>query len=248
MTSTFERMIESRIASPAVGATTSTLAAMTYDRIRDDIVFGMLKPGQRLKLDALKARYDVGMTPLREALYRLSASMLVLIEDRKGVSVAPISPEHFSEIVAIRSEVETILLHHVSYADGLQWEGNVVAAFHRLQRSSEYKPNPGPYTREWELAHRNFHFALMEPSRIPMLLEFARTLWDHFARYLNLAYLGKTNYQEVFHGHKELMDAVLERDVEFACMLLRRHIALASQPILAALFPEHASADTDNAV
>src|SRR5690606_20965387 len=87
-----------------------TLAAQVYDRLRDDIILALLRPGQKLTMDLLKERYGVGMTPLREALHRLSSSMLVTIENRRGFRVASISPAHLIEVISAREEVEVILL------------------------------------------------------------------------------------------------------------------------------------------
>ena len=72
-----------------------TRGSLVYDRLRTDVISGELAPGQRLALDMLKERYQVGVTPLREALYRLSASLLVEAEDQRGFRVADISLQHF---------------------------------------------------------------------------------------------------------------------------------------------------------
>ncbi len=68
-----------------------TLAMSIYGRLRRDILTGLFEPGERLPLDALGERYRVGLTPLREALNRLSAEELVLREGKRGFRVAPVS-------------------------------------------------------------------------------------------------------------------------------------------------------------
>ena len=221
----------------------STLATQVYERLRDDIVLGHLAPDTKLTLDLLKDRYGLGMTPLREALYRLSSSSLVILEDRRGFRVAPISPAHLAEVIELREAIETMLLRDAfKYAD-LNWEAQIVAAFHRLQRTADFKFNPGPYSRDWETAHRDFHFALLSAARLPMLREFHLSLWDHAARYRNLANAGageRTMPADVFEGHRKLMEAVLTRDQEMAIVLMRRHVTLATSHIMQSLFPEQA--------
>lgn len=221
-------------------ASASTLASQCYERLRDDIVSVQLAPGTRLTLDLLKERYGLGMTPLREALYRLSASKLVILEDRRGFSVAPISPAHLAEVIQLREATEEMLLRDAFKHADLQWETQIVAAYHRLQRAADYKFNPGPYTNDWEAAHRSFHLALLSAARLPMLREFHLSLWDHAARYRNLAYGGKKMSPAVFDGHTQIMDAALARDEELACVLLRRHVSLATSHIMQNLFPEAA--------
>lgn len=218
----------------------STLTARIYERLRDDIVSGALQPGQKLTLDVLRTRYDLGMTPLREALYRLSASTLVILEDRRGFRVAPISSTHLAEVVQLREETEILLLRNSFKHADVPWESRIVAAFHALQRTADYKFNPGPYTHDWESAHRGFHFALLSAAKLPMLADFHLSLWDHVSRYRNLAYSGKRMSPNVFEGHKQLMDAVVARDEELACVLLRRHISFATGHIREGLFPEAA--------
>ncbi|MGA3403459.1 MAG: GntR family transcriptional regulator, partial [Acetobacteraceae bacterium] len=176
--------------------------------------------------------------PLREALYRLSASKLVTLEDRRGFRVATVSPTHLAEVIELREAVETMLLGNAFKHADVQWEAQIVGAFHRLQRTAEYKFNPGPYTSDWESAHRGFHFALLSAARLPMLREFRLSLWDHVARYRNLAYAGKAMSPSVFEGHQQLMEAVLARDEELASVLLRRHIRFATSHIKEGLFPQ----------
>jgi hypothetical protein len=71
-----------------------------------------------------------------------------------------------------------------------------------------------------------------------MLREFHLSVWDHVARYRNLAYAGKAMSPAVFEGHQQLIEAVLARDEELASVLLRRHITSATSHIMVGLFPE----------
>ena len=58
-----------------------------YERIREDVIRGKLAPGCKLKIDQLREEYEVGGTPVREALSYLAADGLVVREeqDRKSV-------------------------------------------------------------------------------------------------------------------------------------------------------------------
>ncbi len=229
------------VAERAQTEATETLAAQLYERLRDDIILGKLVPSQKLTSALLLERYGVGMTPMREALYRLSSSLLVTIENRRGFRVAPISPQNLREVVLTRCEVEVILLRAAFENADVAWEGRIVATFHALMRASGSRPNYGPYTADWEAAHRDFHFALLSASQRPMLEDFHKSLWDHCSRYRNLAYPGRVGVSVVFDGHQQLMDAAMARDADLGCALLRRHIGLATSHIMQSLFTEQAS-------
>ena len=72
----------------------NTLNATVFTQLREDILAGKLKPGERLRTETLRQRYDVGGSPVREALMRLEAEGFVLLEQNKGFSVAGVSLAH----------------------------------------------------------------------------------------------------------------------------------------------------------
>ena len=68
-----------------------TLADEAFQRIREDIVKSRLKPGDKLQPDHLRALYDIGLSPVREALSRLASDGLAVAEGQRGFFVAPVS-------------------------------------------------------------------------------------------------------------------------------------------------------------
>src|SRR5450432_2342615 len=77
-----------------------------YRRIRADILFGRLRPGQKLKLEGLKEGYGVSVSTLREILSRLAAEGFVWAEGRRGFEVAPVSMENLKELAELRLLLE----------------------------------------------------------------------------------------------------------------------------------------------
>src|SRR2546430_9298129 len=77
-----------------------------YRRIRTDIVFGRLRPGEKLRLERLKEDYGVSVSTLREILNRLAAEGFVLAEGRRGFEVAPRSVENLKELAQLRLLLE----------------------------------------------------------------------------------------------------------------------------------------------
>jgi len=85
-----------------------TAATAVYQELRQDLLKGEFKPGQRLQIDALAERYDVGTNPVREALNRLSSERLVDRHDQRGFFVPPISIDGLRELVKTRCWLETV--------------------------------------------------------------------------------------------------------------------------------------------
>src|ERR1043166_1826005 len=67
----------------------SSVADIAYDRLRADMLVGALPPGMNLKLEGLRARYDVSINTLRETLSLLAADGLVEAEGQRGFPGMP---------------------------------------------------------------------------------------------------------------------------------------------------------------
>jgi DNA-binding GntR family transcriptional regulator len=78
------------------------------DRIRDMIVGGQLKPGDRLRQDELAETLGVSTMPIREALRQLQAEGLVAFQPRRGAAVASLSVSEYEEIYRIREALEIL--------------------------------------------------------------------------------------------------------------------------------------------
>ena len=79
-----------------------TLTDRAYQLLRNDIIHGVLAPGSKLRIEQLKQSYQVGATPLREALYRLTADGFVAVQGQRGFRVADMSLEELEDITNLR--------------------------------------------------------------------------------------------------------------------------------------------------
>ncbi|MGQ9369140.1 GntR family transcriptional regulator [Azospirillum sp. ST 5-10] len=200
-----------------------SIADRTYDRIRTDIIFDRLGPGARLRLDRLATDYGASVSTLREVLSRLSSEGLVHAEGQRGFQVAPVSPDGFRDVAAMRLLLETHALPQSFAAGDLEWESRVVAAHHKL-KVMERRMMAGDRTGTelWKRYDREFHQALIEACGSQTLLDLFGGVFDQYLRYQMVAV--------VFRGaaaaseHQELLDCALARDAAAACAVLTRHV------------------------
>lgn len=201
-----------------------TLASSVYDRLRDDILSGALPPDEKLRTEALRERYGVGNSPLREALNRLSADGLVTREDQKGFRVATASRADLEELVKTRCWLEEIALRQSIENGDEDWEEAVVLQYHRLSRvrrsssEEEYVVN-----LEWESRHRAFHLALLSACGSRWLLQYCAQLNDQADRYRQLAIVVSYPKRNELNEHEEIMRAATSRDADEAVRLLLAH-------------------------
>jgi GntR family carbon starvation induced transcriptional regulator len=203
-----------------------TLAMSIYGRLRRDILTGLFEPGERLPLDALSDRYGVGLTPLREALNRLSAEELVLREGKRGFRVAPVSQADLADLATTLCWVVDVALRQSLAKGDDAWEEAVVLAAHRLQRLDSVLPSPETgMDPEWERRHREFHMSLIAASGLRRINDFCATLIDRYDRYMYLGLDAAARWpRDTAAEHKAILDAVLARDADSAVHLLQAHI------------------------
>lgn len=222
----------------------STQGSLVYDLLRADVISGTLAPGQRLTLDMLKDRYKVGVTPLREALYRLSASLLVTVEDQRGFRVTEISLQHFKQVITARESFETVILIDSIKGGNFEWEERVLGAHNHLKKLPMYTGPNDTLNPEWTKAHRRFHHELLSGSGHFFLEHFQSILWDHATRYRNILKPDPLSAEVLMRDHDQLLEAALGREVELACVILKRHIKNGSAAVLRALTTPEEQAGT----
>lgn len=219
-----------------VSQETSTLAERAYQLLRRDVLQGLHSPEVKLKVEQLQAQYGLSSSPLREALNRLSQEGLVRSDERRGFRVAPISADDLADITRMRVMLDVSALREsIAHGDDA-WEAAVVAAAHSLARlESRMGDGPVVLDDEWTRRHREFHIALLAACPSPRQLAWSASLFDQAERYRYLSARLRQTARRKVDEHDHLMGAVLLRDADTACALLREHILGTERNVLAAL-------------
>lgn len=201
-----------------------TINAAVFRHLRSDIVSCRLKPDERLRMEALRQRYGVGGSPIREALMRLESEGLVVLEQNKGFRVAPVSPAHLDDITRVRIEVESIALRWAIDKGDLRWEADLVAAFHRLAHLKKINRILADVNSDWVKEHRNFHAALVAACGSSELLSIRQNLFAQTERYVALSIIAKSTPRNDTGEHEQIMRATIARNANRATQLLTDHI------------------------
>lgn len=214
-----------------------TIAEDVYHRIRGHIISGKLAPGMMLRSDWMREQYSVGISPLREALTRLSSERLIVAESQKGFRVAPIDASEVIDVLETRIMVETKALRRSIELGSVEWEGRILSAYHIMSRN-KISMVGATGTEQWVAAHRNFHMMLLSASGSAWLLHLARLLFDQSERYraLRAAHAEGGNLaRDIDLEHKRILDATLARDADLACDALIEHYTRTTNAVLKAL-------------
>jgi DNA-binding GntR family transcriptional regulator len=213
-----------------------TLNARVLAQLRSDIVTCRLMPDERLRLEALRRKYQVGGSPIREALMRLEAEGLVELEQNKGFRVAEVSQENLLDLMRTRIEIETIALRWSLEKGGVDWEADLLGAFHRLSRQSKIEPAKAEaISAAWSREHAAFHTALVAGCGAPTLLTIRARLFEQADRYVALSIMSNGPLRDDVGEHRQLMRAALSRDVDRTLELNRAHITRTLDKVAASL-------------
>lgn len=209
-----------------------TEASLATQRLREEILTGVVAPGAKLKLVPLAKRYEISRGPVREAASRLAAEGLVCIVDQRGFRVAPVSKEDLLDVTRTRQQIEGLALKASMAQGDLAWEGQLMAAWHMLDQVTEHDGSAQARQR-FTAHHEAFHSALVAACTSTYLMDFRARLYALSERYRHLAAeryaLGRA--RDVRAEHKALLQATLARE-ERACQLLSEHLGETADTLL----------------
>jgi len=211
--------------------TAHTSASLAYQRLRSDIIQGVLAPQTRLRVTEMAERYDSGAIPVREALNRLAAEEMVVHSEQRGFAVAPISNEDLVDLTRTRSWLAEVAMREAIQHGDAAWEERVLVTYHRLSKVPRYlsvqPPTPNP---AYDRPHREFHAALLSGCGSHWMVSLCDKLFDHAERYRNLS--RKITVAPREDEHKAIVDAALGRRVEEAVALVKQHVELTARIVL----------------
>lgn len=206
------------------GEGNETLASAAYERLRMEISTGVFMPGEKLPIRLLCERYGMGLSPIREALNRVSRDGFVQQTDQRGFSVTPLTEADLVDLTKARCWISAVALRESVLNGDMAWEEGVVLAYHRMARI----PSPGEdvdfINPTREVAHRAFHRSLIAACDSQWMLSFCEQLFDAADRYRFISRRQPVHDASRFDEHRLIMEAALARDADKAVALLTQHI------------------------
>ena len=192
---------------------------VTYARLRDMILFGVLEPGQPVTIQGLIAGLEAGMTPVREAIRRLTAEGALLPQGNRRVAVPRLTVADLEQVAFARLTIEPHLAALAMPAltpaliERLEAIDTAVDAAIRADDIHDYLQN-----------NHAFHFALYEAAGPGVLLDMARSLLLRFGPSL-LVVSVQSGAMSLPDAHKEALAAMRAGDAAGLAEAMRHDIA-----------------------
>lgn len=186
--------------------------------IRERIIVGAYRRGEKLKQADLAEELGVSVTPVREALLTLEAEGYVRGLPHKGLLVPELVPDRLWEIYHLR----LVLERELTAAALPQMSAEKLQELVDLQRSLVQSLGSDDLLAV-RIANYRFHFRLYELADRPQTLHFVRVLW---AKYPFTAQDVKQNRPKRMRSEHDLfLEKVRQHDHAGAVEAMVQHIS-----------------------
>ncbi len=195
------------------------LSARAYIALREGLISGQFRPGQRLVMQDLAEKLGTSVTPVREACLRLVSERGLELRSGRFVTVPPMTLARYMEVRTIRLSLEGLaagLAAETATEEEIDRLVEIQTIFEKVDRAGD----PEDAFRY----NRDFHFAVYRLSRMDMLVAHIESLWVSMGPMLTVffkegehKYIGAAEHQNVIAALRERKPAkartAIERDL-----------------------------------
>ena len=179
-----------------------------YQELRELILFGELAPGQAVTIQGLVSQLDAGMTPVREAIRRLTSEGALEFQGNRRVSVPTPDSASIEEMIFVRRALEPELAMRAA-RNATSDDFIILTTIDTRLDHAISQGDVGAYLRE----NYAFHAKMYDMAQAPILTEIANGLWLRYGPSLRVV-CGRMGTQNLVDHHKEALSALKKGDVE----------------------------------
>jgi len=207
-----------------------SLAEQAYQTLKDAIITGTLRPGELIVERELAHRYQMGKTPIREALHALQQEGLVEAIPRAGYMVSAITTRDVQELFEVRSILETA-------AAGLAATNANEEELQHLWESADFEYTYGDWAsyKAFLNANTEFHYRVAQASGNQHLAKIVLRLLENLERLFHIELDLRDSAAEMQAEHRTLVEALAERDSEKARQVMAEQIQKSRDRVMEAI-------------
>jgi DNA-binding GntR family transcriptional regulator len=201
---------------------------MAADALKEAILIGALKPGERLTEADLSEQFGVSRGTVRIALHQLSGDGLVVLTPYTGWSVVSLEPHDIWEIYTLRGSLEAM-------AARLASEQLDAGGADRLRKVSEDLFSAVRQDDDVaEIMRKDFalHRCVIELSNNGRLINHYRMVEQQVRMFISSTYSPGPDRSVVIEHHRPMVEAVLRRKSRLAARLFAHHCISEGERVL----------------
>ena len=196
------------------------LRDVVFHTLREAILRGDLKPGERLMELQLAAKLGVSRTPIREAIRMLEQEGLAVTIPRKGAEVAKMTEKDMQDVLQVREALDELAANIACERMTKEELNTLIEAMHEFEASTRTRD----LKRIAEMDVK-FHDVIYHATNNPKLVNMVGNLREQMYRY-RVEYLkDEANYPTLLKEHKEIVEGFVTRNKELIKDSMRKHVA-----------------------
>lgn len=227
------RVLSGRDDAPPAVPVHRTKAEMAHFYLREQILNGTLRPGQRVTLAALAGELGISQMPVREALARLEREGLIVITRHTEARVARLEPRDASELFQIRAALESLAARAACVRDAAGCAVLLEACNRRFEAAMEGADFGAMADANWA-----FHRAVLDAADNLHLTRLIEDIWDRCFRFRMGYRLIPGRARATVAEHRSIIKAMRAGDAEGCAAAAGMHVARAQSDLLGILDAE----------
>ena len=195
------------------------LRDVVFNTLREGILTGKLRPGERLMEIHLADKLGVSRTPIREAIRMLELEGLVTMIPRRGAEVSRISVQDLRDVLEVRTSLESLAARLACERISSEQKQELRQAADAFVKST-FSGNATVVAQ----ADVRFHDVILAASGNKQLIQLVSNLSERMFRY-RLQYVKDTkNHKKLIQEHSLIMNSILDGNVSDAIKHVETHI------------------------
>ena len=195
------------------------LRDVVYNTLREAILKGELKPGERLMELQLASKLGVSRTPIREAIRMLQLEGRAVTIPRKGAEVAKMTVKDMEDVLEVREALDELaakIACNKITEEQLQTLSKVKDAFEESTKTTDIK--------QIAMYDEKFHDVIYESTGNVRLVNLLNNLREQIYRY-RVEYLKNVEvYPRLIEEHETILKALQDRNQELVVEAMRDHV------------------------
>ncbi|MBZ8118012.1 GntR family transcriptional regulator [Roseovarius sp. LXJ103] len=204
---------------------------LIYRQLREMILFGDLTPGQAVTIQGLTAELGAGMTPVREAIRRLTSQGALEFQGNRRVSVPLLKTGDIDEMIVAREWLDPYLTRRAALAAS----GTDADQLAEIDAALDLAIRRGDL-RAYLQGNYEFHMMLYTLAGSPLLAELAEGLWLRFGPSMRVV-CGRMGTQNLPDNHKAAIAALRAADPDAAAEAIERDVRQGMEQLRLSLEP-----------
>lgn len=206
------------------------LRDVVFNTLRQEILTGRMKPGERLMEIHLANKLGVSRTPIREAIRKLELEGLVIMIPRRGAEVAQISWKNLKDVMEVRLALDVLTIELACERMTQEEQSQLTLACDNFKAATKTMD-----TRKIAEADVAFHDIIVASTRNERLIQLVNNLSEQMYRY-RFEYLKDGSQHEMLvEEHKQMCRCIAQKDKQLASKVVRNHIKNQEDAIIRSL-------------